>query len=129
IAVRAAVPLSVGTSTRTTSGLACCIRRTIGSVAAMGRFAAAWTMWATLVPSTNTCSTARCSLSVATTTTESSGISNHHSLNQDQLQNWWHVNQRDLCELVSSPGGLVIKLVFVQEGLRIFWQGWWLRCW
>src|SRR6266853_529462 len=66
--------LSAGMSTRVTSGLAVRTRRVTGSEAATGKLAQLWTARATLVPSTRTCSTARCSLSDATITTESSGM-------------------------------------------------------
>src|ERR1700675_131680 len=46
----------------------------MGSEVATGKVAQLWTVLATLVPSTSTCRTVRCSLSVATITTESSGI-------------------------------------------------------
>src|SRR5260370_22359800 len=68
--------LSAGMSTRVTSGLAVRTRRVTGSDAATGKLAQLWIVRATLVPSTSTCSTARCSLSVATITTDSSGITN-----------------------------------------------------
>src|ERR1700741_437437 len=51
----------------------------MGSEVATGKVAQVWTVLATLVPSTRTCSTVRCSLSVATITTESSGMTDAHS--------------------------------------------------
>src|SRR5581483_6942646 len=57
-----------------TSGLAFCTRRMIGSVPATGNPTHVCTVRATLVPSTSTCSTVRCSLSVARIATASSGI-------------------------------------------------------
>jgi hypothetical protein len=41
------------------------------------------TVRATLVPSTRTCNTVRCSLSVATMTTESSGITDGFSIQRE----------------------------------------------
>ena len=70
----ACMALSAGMSTRITSGLAARTRRTTGSPVAMGKLVQLWTVRATLVPSTSTCNSARCSLSVATMTTESSAI-------------------------------------------------------
>ena len=70
--------LSAGMSTRTTSGFAARTRRATGSEPATGKFAQVCTVRATLVPSTSTCSRARCSLSVATMTTDSSGIETGH---------------------------------------------------
>src|SRR5581483_8779173 len=61
-------------SISTTSGRALCTRRITGSVAVTGKLAQVWTTLATLVPSTSTCKTARCSASSATMTTDNSGI-------------------------------------------------------
>src|SRR5579871_1580474 len=61
-------------STIVTSGFAAFTLRVTGSAAATGKLAQVCTVRATLVPSTSTWSRARCSLSVATSTTESSAI-------------------------------------------------------
>ena len=74
IARNASAGLSLGTSTSTTSGLALWMRRTTGSLATTGKLAQLCTVRATLVPSTRTCKTERCSLSCATMTTDSSGM-------------------------------------------------------
>src|SRR5580765_3708821 len=72
-------------STRVTSGFAVRTRLVTGSEAATGKLAHVWTVRATLVPSTSTCSTARCSLSVATITTESSAITYRRFQRRDYL--------------------------------------------
>src|SRR5215475_13663889 len=74
IARRANWELSTGMSTRITSGFAARTRRVTGSEPATGKLAQVCTVRATLVPSTSTCKRARCSLSVATMTTDNSGI-------------------------------------------------------
>src|ERR1022692_608968 len=78
----ASAGVSPGISTSRTSGLAACTRRMTGSDPATGTLSQVWTVRATLVPSTNTCSTVRCSLSVATITTERSDITCFNSKNQ-----------------------------------------------
>src|SRR5579864_3222964 len=70
----AAVALSWGMSTSNTSGLTPWMRRNSGSVAATGNAGQLCTVRATLVPSTSTCSTERCSSSVASITTANSAI-------------------------------------------------------
>jgi len=61
-----------GISMRRTSGLAACTRRMTGR-RRQREGAQVWTVLATLVPSTSTWSTVRCSLSVATMTTAEFG--------------------------------------------------------
>src|ERR1035437_4401777 len=113
MARRARAGLSAGISTSVTSGLAARTRRVTGSEAATGKLAQVWTGRATLVPSTSTCSTARCSLSVATMTTESSGIT---TCGPNSLRNsvslWCASPIRCLVSLVELAG--------IQERLRIF---------
>src|SRR5579864_691165 len=96
--------LSAGISTRVTSGLALRTRRVTGSEAATGKLAQVWTVRATFVPSTSTCSTARCSLSAATMTTASSGITTCSSLKFDEgLSNAAALQHTSLVVLVELP--------------------------
>src|SRR5580698_6118654 len=110
-------------STRTTSAFVVWIRRIKGSFAATGKLAWVYTARATLVPSTSTCSTARCSLSAATIITESSGMT--LLLLPQNLYRHLLCTQNHTIPIGSSASFaacrrlLSIKLIFVEERLRI----------
>src|ERR1700687_4974369 len=112
MARRARAGLSTGISIKVTSGLAVRTRRVTGSEAATGKLAQVWTVRATLVPSTSTCRTARCSLSGATITTDNSGITTC----------CWLVHSETLshpCPLPTCCLALLVELARIQERLRI----------
>src|SRR5580698_5778883 len=117
-------------STRTTSAFVVWIRRIKGSFAATGKLACVYTARATLVPSTSTCNTARCSLSAATMITESSGMTlpllplcvhYQRHLRTQRSAMWIQRNT----SFAACRWLLSIKLIFVEEWLRIDGSG---RC-
>src|ERR1700684_3167492 len=120
---KARMALSAGMSTKTTSAFVVWIRRTKGSFAATGKLTWVYTARATLVPSTNTCITARCSLSAATIITESSGITTlllPQILYRQLLCTQNH--SIPMCRLSFAASGWLlggVKLIFVEERLRI----------
>src|SRR6202162_2322981 len=112
MARRARAGLSTGITIKVTSGLAVRTRRVTGSEAAIGKLAQVWTGRATLVPSTSTCSTARCSLSGATITTDSSGITTCSCLIHSETLS-------HPCPLPTCCLALLVELARIQERLRI----------
>src|SRR5579864_2661771 len=114
----AGVALSAGISTNVTSGFAARTRRVTGSEPATGKLAQVWTVRATLVPSTSTWSTARCSLSVATMTTESSGISNAPSSHRAGKPTYSTATRKNTQFLFA----VLIKLAVLDKRFRVLWQ-------
>src|SRR5580698_10364594 len=123
--------LSAGTSTSMTSGVAACTRRMTGSDAATGKLAQVWTVRATLVPSTNTWSTVRCSLSVATMTTESSAITYVFPIPQKSVASvqfpvaseFIGSSSDDRAQGITSRSFFPIELVIVDESVRLLRPG------
>src|SRR5581483_3008554 len=123
----ACTALSAGMSTRVTSGFAARTRRTTGSPVAMGKLLQVCTVRATLVPSTSTCKSARCSLSVATITTESSAIASRVFTAESISTSTSFETASNECAGACALFVALVELVLVQKWLWVFRAGQRLR--